>query len=91
MRQAPLKHKWGMADCKPVPAPFPSKTDKLIDELALPITDVDPVMHKQYQALIGSFLYLQSQAMPQRKSAQPLHEQTRPVSHDGSQTHPAIP
>ena len=52
-----------MADCKPVPAPFPSKTDKLIDELALPITDVDPVMHKQYQALIGSFLYLQSQTM----------------------------
>ena len=56
-----LLQKWGMADCKPVPAPFPSKTDKLIDELALPVTDVDPVMHKQYQALIGSFLYLQSQ------------------------------
>jgi len=58
-----LLKKWGMTECKPLASPFPSKADKMIDDLAQPVDHVDPVMLKQYQALIGSFLYLQGQTM----------------------------
>ena len=40
-----LLQKFGMTECKPVPSPFPSKADKIINDLALPVVNVYPTMH----------------------------------------------
>ena len=48
--------KWGMAQCNPLPTPFPQKAD--VKELAEPVAIHDKKLVKEYQALVGSFLYL---------------------------------
>jgi hypothetical protein len=45
--------RWGMESCKPLPTPFPAKSDVVLDELLKPIKNPDPVLNKQFQEIIG--------------------------------------
>jgi hypothetical protein len=44
--------RWGMESCKPLPTPFPAKSDVVLDELLKPIEHPDPVLNKQFQEII---------------------------------------
>ncbi len=54
-----------MESCKPLPTPFPAKSDVVLDELLKPIENPDPVLNKQFQELIGQLLYCQQQTVPE--------------------------
>jgi hypothetical protein len=45
--------RWGMESCKPLPTPFPAKSDVVLDELLKPIENPDPFLNKQFQEIIG--------------------------------------
>ena len=60
-----LLKKWGMEQCNPLPTPFLQKTDDIVRELARPVTIHDDKLVKEYQTLVGSFLYLQVPTFPQ--------------------------
>ena len=60
-----LLEKWGMEQCHPLPTPFPQKADDIIQELAEPVATHDEKLVKEYQALVGSFLYLQVHTFPE--------------------------
>ena len=57
--------RWGMESCKPLPTPFPAKSDVVLDELLKPIEHPDPVLNKQFQEIIGQLLYCQQQTVPE--------------------------
>jgi hypothetical protein len=57
--------RWGMESCKPLPTPFPAKSDVVLDELLKPIKNPDPVLNKQFQEIIGQLLYCQQQTVPE--------------------------
>ena len=57
--------RWGMESCKPLPTPFPAKSDVVLDELLKPIENPDPVLNKQFQEIIGQLLYCQQQTVPE--------------------------
>jgi hypothetical protein len=57
--------RWGMEFCKPLPTPFPAKSDVVLDELLKPIENPDPVLNKQFQEIIGQLLYCQQQTVPE--------------------------
>jgi len=54
-----------METCKPLPTPFPAKSDVVLDELLKPIEKLDPVLNKQFQEIIGQLLYCQQQTVPE--------------------------
>ena len=54
-----------MESCKPLPTPFPAKSDVVLDELLKPIENPDPVLNKQFQEIIGQLLYCQQQTVPE--------------------------
>ena len=58
-----LLKKWGMGQCNPLPTPFPQKADEIVKELAEPVA-IHEKLVKEYQALVGSFLYLQIHTFP---------------------------
>jgi len=60
-----LLKKWGMEQCNPLPTPFPQKADDIVKELAEPVTIHDEKLVKEYQALVGSFLYLHVHTFPE--------------------------
>jgi len=60
-----LLKKWGMKQCNPPPTPFPQKADDIVKELAEPVAIHDEKLVKKYQALVGSFLYLQVHTFPE--------------------------
>jgi len=60
-----LLKKWGMEQCNPLPTPFSQKADNIVKELAEPVTIHDEKLVKEYQALVGSFLYLQVHTFPE--------------------------
>jgi predicted alternative tryptophan synthase beta-subunit len=60
-----LLKKWGMEQCNPLPTPFPQKADDIVKELAQPVAIHDNKLVKEYQALVGSFLYLQVHTFPE--------------------------
>jgi len=60
-----LLKKWGMEQCNPLPTPFPQKADEIVKELAEPVAIHDEKLVKEYQALVGSFLYLQVHTFPE--------------------------
>jgi len=64
-----LLKKWGMKQCNPLPTPFPQKADDIIKELAKPVASHDEKLIKEYQALVGSFLYLQVHTFPEKSWA----------------------
>ena len=45
--------RWGMESCKPLPTPFPAKSDVVLDELLKPIENPEPFLNKQFQEIIG--------------------------------------
>ena len=53
--------RWGMESCKPLPTPFPAKSDVILE----PIENPDPVLNKQFQEIIGQLLYCQQQTVPE--------------------------
>ena len=55
----------GMEQCNPLPTPFPQKADDIVKELAQPVAIHDDKLVKEYQALVGSFLYLQVHTFPE--------------------------
>ena len=55
--------RWGMESCKPLPIPFPAKSDVVRDELHKPIENPDPALNKQFQEIIGQLLYCQQQTV----------------------------
>jgi len=55
----------GMEQCNPLPTPFPQKADEIVRELAEPVAIHDEKLVKEYQALVGSFLYLQVHTFPE--------------------------
>ena len=60
-----LLKKWGMEQCNSLPTPFPQKADDIVKELAEPVAIHDEKLIKEYQALVGSFLYLQVHTFPE--------------------------
>jgi len=60
-----LLKKWGMEQCNSLPTPFPQKADDTVKELAQPVDILDVKLVKEYQALVGSFLYLQVHTFPE--------------------------
>jgi hypothetical protein len=58
------KH-WGIESCKPLPTPFPAKSDVVFDELLKPIENPVPVLNKQFQKINGQLLYCQQQTVPE--------------------------
>jgi len=60
-----LLKKWGMEQCNPLPTPFPQKADDIFKELAEAVAIHDEKLVKEYQALVGSFLYLQVHTFPE--------------------------
>jgi len=60
-----LLKKLGMEQCNPLPTPFPQKADDIVKELAKPVAIYDDKLVKEYQALVGSFLYLQVHTFPE--------------------------
>ena len=54
-----------MEQCNPLPTPFPQKADEIVKELTEPVTIHDDKLIKDYQALVGSFLYLQVHTFPE--------------------------
>ena len=48
-----------MEQCNPLPTPFPEKADDIVKEVSKPVAIHDEKLVKEYQALVGSFLYLQ--------------------------------
>ena len=60
-----LLKKWVMEQCNPLPTPFPQKADDIVKELAEPVAIYDEKLVKKYQALVGSFLYLQVHTYPE--------------------------
>ena len=54
-----------MESCKPLPTPFPAKSDVVLDELLKPIENPDPVLNKQFQEIIGQLLYCLQQTVPE--------------------------
>jgi hypothetical protein len=59
-----LKHA-GMESCKPLPTPFPAKSNVVLGELLKPIENPDPVLNKQFQEIIGQLLYCPQQTVPE--------------------------
>jgi hypothetical protein len=57
--------RWGMESCKPLPTPFPAKSDVVLDEILKPIENPDPELNKQFQEIIGQLLYCQQQTVPE--------------------------
>ena len=57
--------RWGMESSKPLPTPFPAKSDVVLDELLKPIENPDPALNKQFQEIIGQLLYCQQQTVPE--------------------------
>ena len=55
----------GQEQCNPLPTPFPQKADDIVKQLAQPVAIHDDKLVKEYQALVGSFLYLQVHAFPE--------------------------
>ena len=45
-----------MESCKPLPTPFPAKSDVVLDELLKPIENPDPVLNKQFHSWCVSIL-----------------------------------
>ena len=64
-----LLKKWGMEQCNPLPTQFPQKADEIVKELAEPVAFHDDKLVKEYQALAGSFLYLQVHTCPKISGA----------------------
>jgi len=60
-----LLKKWGMEQCNPLPTPFPQKADDIVKKLAEPVAIHNVKLDKEYQALVGSFLYLQVHTLPE--------------------------
>ena len=57
--------RWGMEPCKPLPIPFPAKSDVVLDKILKPIENPDPVLNKQFQEIIGQLLYCQQKTVPE--------------------------
>jgi len=54
-----------MEQCNPLPTPIPQKADDIFKELAEPVAIHNEKIMKEYQALVGSFLYLQVHIFPE--------------------------
>ena len=54
-----------MGQCNPLPTPFPQNAIEIVKELAEPVAIYDEKLVKEYQALVGSFLYLQVHTFPE--------------------------
>jgi len=60
-----LLEKWGMEQCNPLHTLFPQKADDIVKELAEPVAIHDEKLVKEYQTLVGSFLYMQVHIFPE--------------------------
>jgi len=60
-----LLKKWGIEQYNLLPTPFPQKADENVKELAEPVSIYDDKLVKEYQALVGSFPYLQVHTFPE--------------------------
>jgi len=54
-----------MEQRNPLPTPFPQKADDSVKELAEPLAIYDEKLVKEYQALVGSFLYPKVHTFPE--------------------------
>ena len=54
-----------MGQCNPLPTPFPQNAIDIVKELAEPVAIYDEKLVKEYQALVGSFPYLQVHTFPE--------------------------
>ena len=54
----------GHGTLQPLLTPFPQKADDIVIELAEPVVIHDEKLVEEYQALVGSFLYLQVHTFP---------------------------
>ena len=77
--------RWGMEFCKPLPTPFPAKSDVVLDELLKPIENPDPVLNKQFQEIIGPSYGARQEgpSLPTRPQEGPSLP-TRPQEHPSS-------
>ena len=55
----------GQEQCNPLPTPFSQKADDIVKELAKPVAIYHEKLVKEYQALVGSFLYPKVHTFPE--------------------------